>query len=121
MEAGRVNEGNTAHTDYPDDRFFMRSGAHHFVKFSCGSEEEGTVNLIYGYALGEVEEFVVVRVGFGTEVKLFAVDTDGGVFGDTAKKNDNSEEHTDFNGDSEVEDYGKEESDDEHPDVAFGV
>ncbi len=121
VEAGGVDEGDASHPDYSDDGAFVGGDTHHFVKFCGGSEEEGAVDFVYGYAWGEVEEFVAVCVGFGSEVELLAVDADCGVFRDAAEEDEDCEEHSDFDCDREVEDDCEKECNYEDPDVAFGV
>lgn len=91
-----------------------------FVKFGGGTEEEGSVDLIYGYSGMKVEHFMLRHVGI-CGVELLSVYADGGVLRNSAQEEHYCKEKSDLDGDGEVEDDGEEEGDDEYCHVSFGI
>ena len=93
-----------------------------FVELVGDTEEERTVDFIYGTTFGNGETVVrLAQTHFIAGVDLVADDADFRGFHNTLHKEGASSYQTHLNGDGEVEDDGEEEGDEQYQDVAFGI
>ncbi len=121
MQSCRVDKGHLTHTDDAHLGVLLETVTHHLVKLGCGTEEERSVDFVYRYSGGEVENLMLRKVGTFGGIQLFAVDTDGGVLHNAAQEYHHCQEKSYLDGDGEVEDDREQEGHDEYPDVSFGV
>ena len=121
VHTGRINERHLAHTDDAD---FGPAAhiPHHLFEFVADTEEIGAVDLIdFGSLRYDQMLQIALHIGIGIGVNLVTDDGDIGGLRHALHTKQAGNQHTDLDGDGQVENDSQEESHQKDDDVGFGV
>ena len=121
VDTGRIDERNFTHAD---DAHFgaVAQPRHDFFEFGGDAEEVRTVYFIYFHILGDYQVLVIAcNVRFCIRVYFIFDDGYFGSLHDAAHKQHAGNHQTYFNGNSQVEDDGQEESNQQYRDIRFRI